>query len=118
LGNEAGDADSLVSSLCYAYRASERDRRAQQVHGSSAPAAFAHIPVLSVPRGDLALRPETVALLGLAGLGHIAADDSSPLLYFSDTAPAPPDMTSGLALALARRQRRRRRRLRRRLRQQ
>ena len=57
LGNEAGDADSLVSPLCFAYLAASLEP------GPSMP----HVPLLSVPRGDLNLRPETRALLALAG---------------------------------------------------
>ena len=35
-------------------------------------AAFAHVPVLSIPRDDFKLRPETSELMALAGLS--AAD--------------------------------------------
>jgi hypothetical protein len=43
--------------------------------------------LLSVSRGDLVLRPEIVALLGLAGLSdHLLGESGagSPLLYYDD----------------------------------
>ena len=61
IGNEAGDADSLVSPLCYAYL-----RASQASQASQSSPSHTHVPLLSVERGDLALRPETQARAGRA----------------------------------------------------
>lgn len=54
LGNEAADADSIISSLCLAYLRQE----SQQPPGQSC-----FLPLVSVPRGELQLRRETELLL-------------------------------------------------------
>jgi len=68
-GNEAADADSLVSSLCYAYLQSELSARdeASSSTSSETAAAYAHVPLLSITRADLKLRPE-VAFMHLIDL--------------------------------------------------
>jgi hypothetical protein len=64
-GNEAGDADSLVSPLCYAYLQAELAARGRpSEEGSGSFAAYAHVPLLSISRADLALRPEVRRLPG------------------------------------------------------
>jgi inorganic pyrophosphatase/exopolyphosphatase len=88
MGNEAGDADSLVSPLCFAYFNYLKEGASPETE------AYAHIPLLSVTRGELELRPETKQLMTLAGLaGLIGGDESSmrnsrtsssPLLYYDD----------------------------------
>lgn len=63
IGNEAGDADSIISSLCYAWLLHSA--------ASSAPSSsttLTTVPVASIPRADLRLRPETSRLLELAGV--------------------------------------------------
>ena len=72
LGNEAGDADSLVSAICYAFLGGALDEAG----------SYAHVPLLSISRGELALRPETVELMNIAGL-EISALDAS-LQYYDD----------------------------------
>ena len=62
IGNEAGDADSLVSAICHSY---VKDATTSTTADA---AAFEHVPVLSIPRGDFKLRPETSELMALAGL--------------------------------------------------
>ncbi len=58
LGNEAADADSIVSSLCHSFlRQSTVVVEATQV-----------LPLVSVPRNILALRPETEILLKMVSL--------------------------------------------------
>jgi exopolyphosphatase len=64
LGNEAGDADSIVSALALAYVESM----------SNSPKT----PIVSIPRDDLCLRREAVLLLELA---HV---DTSKLYYIDD----------------------------------
>lgn len=64
IGNEAGDADSIVSALTYAY--------VLHKSGSALAAGGAILPVVSVPRDALRLRTETTALLKRAG---VAMDD-------------------------------------------
>ena len=58
IGNEAADADSIISSLCYAYT----KQRQQQ----SADRTF--VPIVSVPRNILKLRRETELLLEMVDL--------------------------------------------------
>lgn len=58
LGNEAADADSIISSLCLAYI-----KQQQQVSGNTF-----YVPVVSIPRSILKLRRETQVLLNLIGL--------------------------------------------------
>ena len=64
LGNEAGDADSIISSLTLAY--------VESIYNHT------KTPIVSVPRADLCLRRETVLLLNLA---HV---DTEKLRYIDD----------------------------------
>lgn len=62
IGNEAADADTIVSSICLAHflhatRSSEDDEAGVQ-----------YVPVLPLLRAELKLRPETLLLFRLAGL--------------------------------------------------
>lgn len=57
-GNEAADADSLVSSLSYAYLQSELSARNSLPGSNTAEVSYAHVPLLSIARADLKLRPE------------------------------------------------------------
>lgn len=80
-GNEAGDADSLVSPLCYAYLQAELSARGRLSGTTSAApgeeeAAYAHVPLLSISRADLALRPEVAALFEVAGLAGTFQSDA------------------------------------------
>lgn len=61
LGNEAGDADSLMSAVCHAFVSSQQQ-------GQAGPSNVLILPVLSIPASDLPLRPETQLLLALAGV--------------------------------------------------
>lgn len=74
IGNEAGDADSIISAITLAYVESLSDTTSlfQQI-----------TPVLSIPKADLETqRPETVLLLSLAGLSPAVADTT--LLFVDD----------------------------------
>jgi inorganic pyrophosphatase/exopolyphosphatase len=59
-GNEAGDADTIVSAICLSYL------RHHQTRGTSGASTVA--PVLPFPQEDLSLRTETCALLKMCGL--------------------------------------------------
>ncbi|CAM9537999.1 unnamed protein product, partial [Chrysoparadoxa australica] len=54
-GNQAGDADSLVSALCLSYLSSCLHRECQDSRGLA-------IPVMSIPRSEFEMRPETAML--------------------------------------------------------
>ena len=77
IGNEAGDADSLVSALCYAYLGHALDEGGE---------TYSHIPMLSISRGELTLRPETLALMEIAGFD--AGNIDSLLQYYDDPLPS------------------------------
>ncbi|GLE00519.1 hypothetical protein PINS_up009276 [Pythium insidiosum] len=68
LGNEAADADSIVSSLVYAYL---RDQRPQ-----SEPVIA--VPVLSIPRDELPLRCDVMALFEALGI------DASAMVFVDE----------------------------------
>jgi inorganic pyrophosphatase/exopolyphosphatase len=61
LGNEACDADSLVSSVLYAYLSSNRKRKLNEVNTTII------IPIIPIPKTDLVLRAEIVFLLQRCG---------------------------------------------------
>jgi exopolyphosphatase len=68
VGNEAGDADSIISSIALAYIESDVDKH--------------KAPLVSIPRADLtSQRPETVLLLELAGVSQHAV---SQLIFVDD----------------------------------
>ena len=70
LGNEAGDADSIVSSLALAYvRNLTRGGDGKEI-----------FPLVSVPRGDMSLRRDTSLLLEMCGI------DTGDLVYVDDAA--------------------------------
>lgn len=59
IGNEAGDADSIISSLCYAFYRQQSQKDEPKIN---------YVPVVCVPKNDLAMRRETKLLLEKAGL--------------------------------------------------
>jgi len=69
MGNEAADADSIVSSLTLGY--------AESMKPSKAPSELM-VPVVSAPRADLSLRRDVVILLDIAGI------NPENLLYIDD----------------------------------
>lgn len=80
MGNEAGDADSIVSALSLAH-----------VTNLSRNSSSLHVPIVSIPRLDLPLRRDAVLLLDMAGISTnelIFVDDEivNGLLDSSDTA--------------------------------
>lgn len=77
LGNEAADADSMVSALTLAYFLSAEDPEAQ------------YVPVLSLPRAEMKLRPETLLLLRLAGAAEPVDAERPRHLTFLDEADLP-----------------------------
>ena len=60
VGNEAADADSIVSSLCYGFL-----KHALRGEGAT---GISFVPVVSIPRNILKLRPETEILLKMVSL--------------------------------------------------
>ena len=62
IGNEAADADSIVSSLCYGFLKQFSARRT--LHSQASPV----VPIVSVARSVLELRPETKILLQMVDL--------------------------------------------------
>lgn len=81
IGNEAADADSVVSAITLAYFLSAQHPGVQ------------YVPVLSLPRAEMKLRPETLLLLRLAGAaeeeGPAAAGERQRHLTFLDEADLP-----------------------------
>lgn len=76
IGNEAGDADSIISAIALAYI----DSVQQQQEEPSTDVAV-KTPLISIPRADLSTqRPETALLLDLAGISHAIND----LLFIDD----------------------------------
>ncbi|CEP19526.1 hypothetical protein [Parasitella parasitica] len=57
-GNDSADLDSIISALLFAYLSSEQDE------------ATLYIPLVKVPKADLALRPELAYVMGLIHLDH------------------------------------------------
>jgi exopolyphosphatase len=72
LGNEAADADSIISALTYAYL-----KESNQVH----PPTQSFIPLCSVPKADLILRRDVEVLLQRVGieLNDLLCIDEFPL---------------------------------------
>lgn len=68
-GNEASDADSIISALTYAYFRGCKDSEKN---------ATQTIPIIACNRSDMMLRRETVHLLGLCGVVH------GDLLFLND----------------------------------
>jgi exopolyphosphatase len=82
IGNEAGDADSMISAITYAYF-----RQASSAVGAGEVEVM-HVPFISCKRADFNLRREASHLLDLAresecGAGADAALDSE-LLFLDD----------------------------------
>lgn len=71
MGNEAGDADSILSALALSFVL-------DQQRGSYSDESSAVIPLVSIPKEDLSLRPDVVLLLKAANI------DSEKLFYLSD----------------------------------
>eukprot|EP00638_Chattonella_subsalsa_P006371 CAMPEP_0117749502 /NCGR_PEP_ID=MMETSP0947-20121206/9771_1 /TAXON_ID=44440 /ORGANISM="Chattonella subsalsa, Strain CCMP2191" /LENGTH=397 /DNA_ID=CAMNT_0005567411 /DNA_START=160 /DNA_END=1353 /DNA_ORIENTATION=- len=57
-GNEAADADSIISSICFAYYLSESQKDSNKIF----------IPLMSIPSQDFLLRRETSILIEMAGI--------------------------------------------------
>lgn len=78
IGNEAGDADSIVSALVHGYVLSlEEDAL---LKNKTTEAETTHAALVGVPRADLPLRRETTLLLEMAGvdLDQLLCIDSPP----------------------------------------
>jgi exopolyphosphatase len=84
IGNEAADADSIVSSLCFGYL--------KQV---SAKESTPVVPIVSIPRNVLKLRPETEILLRMVDLD---LDDLICMEDFDLKALSKEDKIEGLIL--------------------
>ncbi len=68
VGNEAADADTIVSSICLAHYL-----HATRSSEDSA-AGVQYVPVLPLPRAELKFRPETLLLFRLANLKETVSD--------------------------------------------
>lgn len=75
MGNEAGDTDSLASSIMLSYLLSDHD---DNEHAQKFPKSTTFVPLQQLPRSDLKLRAENEMLLSLLKI------DASNLLYFDD----------------------------------
>lgn len=60
MGNEASDADSIVSSLCYAYLLAQR-------HATAHPDNL-YVPIMPITASEFQMRRETVLLTEIAGI--------------------------------------------------
>ncbi|KAL7484921.1 hypothetical protein ACHAW6_015122 [Cyclotella cf. meneghiniana] len=83
MGNEAGDADSIISAITLAY--------VQYLLSGDDRSKHLILPLVSIPREDLTLRRDAVLLLGLAGINtdkllHIDDDIVSDILGGIDRA--------------------------------
>lgn len=78
IGNEAGDADSIVSALVHSYVLRLEEELRSENHEDKT----WYAPLVGVPRADLPLRRETTLLLGMAGvdLDQLLFVDSPPLI--------------------------------------
>ncbi|KAG9657081.1 DHH phosphoesterase, partial [Aureobasidium melanogenum] len=80
IGNESADLDSITSSILYAYIKSI-------THSTKSPATL-HIPLLNIPKVDINLRPELLALLPHANIQQdhlITLDDLPDLANIKET---------------------------------
>ena len=85
MGNQAGDADSIISSLTlgyynYKYQSSDDHHQSSDDHHQETANSSDKIvlPIVSIPRSDMKLRRDVMLLLELAGVN----DDT--LLYMDD----------------------------------
>lgn len=75
IGNEASDADSIISALCCAYASYIKVGSKGEVH----------IPLVSVGRDDIILRRDVEVILGMAGisLSQLVSIEDLPRSWFS-----------------------------------
>ena len=85
IGNEAGDADSIVSALVHGYVLQLEEEMSNNKKNSEPKTKYA--PLVGVPKADLPLRRETTLLLEMAGV------DLDRLLFID----SPPSIASLLA---------------------
>lgn len=89
IGNQAGDADSVVSALALAYIKYWNQQLTTTISTTTASTTTTttiphshshtqHIPIVSIPRADLLLRPDIILLLQLANI------DIQKLIYLDD----------------------------------
>ena len=69
IGNEASDADSLVSAMTYAFLLSQKEPKEQNLV----------VPVLSIPRADFNMRPEVHMLLQ-----HMTGTSKAPFVFVDE----------------------------------
>ena len=74
MGNEAGDADSIISALTLSYI-----QHQQHLKNEDTEEKIVVLPIVSVTRADISLRRDVMLLLDLAGITNL--DD---LLYIDD----------------------------------
>lgn len=78
VGNEAADADSIISSLCYSYlRQSKRDKSKDNF------VPELYIPVVSIERSEISLRQDVNVLLQTIGMSinDLICIDEIPSIY-------------------------------------
>ena len=94
MGNEAGDADSIISALTLSYI-----QHQQHLKNEDTEEKIVVLPIVSVTRADISLRRDVMLLLDLAGITNL--DD---LLYIDDDLVTrnllPPTATSKATLTL------------------
>lgn len=81
MGNQAGDADSIVSALAFSY-VKDILREAEKGSSCNDVVAYTNLPVVSIRRNDLPLRRDVTLLLDVAGI------DSSNLIFLDDLPPS------------------------------
>ena len=92
LGNEAGDADSIVSALVHGL---VLDLEGGDADGGEGADGALIVPLVGIPRADLPLRRETTLLLGMAGV------DVGRLLCLDGPPPVPELLSPATAAAAA-----------------
>ena len=97
IGNEAGDADSIVSALVHGYVLSLEEGELLKTKKTETEATTAYAALVGVPRADLALRRETTLLLEMAGvdLDRLLCIDSPPSIASLLTPSADSDSSAG-----------------------
>ena len=87
LGNEAGDLDSVASSIALSFLlAASNDATAPSMFAASCTSPFAVVPVLNFKREDIALRKDVLFVLSKAGIdiSYVLFIDDVPLQRLAD----------------------------------
>jgi len=68
LGNEAADADSIISSICLSYLRHHIAKNTSTTTTTTTDREVYHLPILPLPKEDFPLRTETTMLFKMVGL--------------------------------------------------